>query len=182
MSDRRRLVTRAQDLYERSERRPGSSCWWWLEGTSNGHAQLWALDFDSGEKKAIRGCRAAWYIGSGGAKLGERVAYMRCMNKLCVNPAHAAAGTRQEMGAHIAKRGDLRGKFTHQRRVNLVAARAASGIVDTPPEVVLAIRAVPRSEATNTQLAARFGLTHQTVAKIRRGESHRHLMPMAEAA
>jgi ethanolamine utilization microcompartment shell protein EutL len=176
----RGLIRRTQDLYERSERRPGSACWWWLLGTSNGHAQMWAYDEDMGDKKAIRGCRAAWYIATG-AKLGDRVAYMKCMNKLCVNPAHAAAGTRQEMGEHITKVGRLKGKFTVQRRLNLAAARRASGVVDTPPEVVLAIRAAQKS-VTNVQLAAQYGITHQTVARMRRGESHRHLLPMAEAA
>lgn len=178
----RRLVTRVQDLYARSERRPGSSCWWWLGGTSNGRATVWAVDLDRGEKRPMGGARAAWYVAYGWPLGADRVAYMRCANRMCVHPQHVAAGTRADVGAAVARSGILRvAELLPMRLANVARARAAAGIVATPAPIVLAIRAAPRT-TSNVTLAGCYGLAHTTVARIRRGESRRHLLPDQEAA
>jgi hypothetical protein len=65
-----------------------------------------------------------------------------------------------------------KGTHVEQRRANARKAHAATGKV-TPPEVVLAVR---RDSGTLAEIGARHGINRSTVSRIRRGESHRHLL------
>ena len=58
--------------------------------------------------------------------------------------------------------------------------RQARGVVDTPPEVVLAVRAAAGT-GTQEQIAHRLGLTKTVASRILRGETFRHLLPTTQA-
>lgn len=171
----RRGVLRIADLYARSERRPGSGCWWWLGAMASDKLspRIWTVCHDRGEKRVLTGMRAVWNI-KHGAGLGDRLAYMRCCNSSCVNPDHVgSAASKAEIGAHIAAHGKRKGTHVEARRASQKLAMAARGIVPTPPEVVRAIRA---SEGSNVVVARQFGVSHQIVSAIRLGLSHARIL------
>ena len=167
------------DLYAGSERRPGSTCWWWLGALSGGYPRIWTFDHDLIEKYAMSGPQAVWNISTGTGTAG-RTAYMRCVNRGCVSPHHIGiAASRAEIGAHIRRTGKQKGaRNSETQRANLSKAWAVAGIVPTPPEVVLAIRAAGAGES-NMALGRLHGLCHTTVSRIRLGESHQHVMEAA---
>jgi len=163
---------RIVDLHYRSERRPGSTCWWWLGAMASDKVspRIWTLDYERIEKRAMTGPRAVWSI-KHQAGMGTRLAFMACMNSSCVNPEHVGtAADKAEIGAHIAASGKRKGNSTKQRRANVRKAWAATGVAITPPEVVRALRA---SVGTHKALGIAFGMAHSTVSRIRRFESHR---------
>jgi len=97
-----------------------------------------------------------------------------------MNPMHLdQAASRAAIGAHIRRIGTRKGKTTEKRIANLRLAHAACGLTPTPDDIVLAIRAVPRAEATNRTLALKHGLSEQVVSRIRRGESRRDVVASA---
>jgi hypothetical protein len=154
-----------------------SHCWHWLGAmTANGTPRMYALDLDRCDKRVMPAHRAVWMIAHGESP-GARLVYRACCRNTCVNPAHLRlAYTRAEIGAHWRRSGALRGVATEQRRANIAIAQAAQGIVLTAPEVVRAIRAAP-AHVTGLELAALHGIASQTVSRIRRGESHRQVLP-----
>lgn len=166
-----RGTNKVTDLWAKSERAEGSTCWQWLGAKSDGGKtpRMWTFDHDKGEKLVMPGPRAVWNIANQ-AGLGSRFAFMRCCNSLCVNPAHVGvAESRAEIGAHIAANGKRKGSHVEARRLNLVKAWAGSGKTLTPPETVLAIRA---ATGTGRAIGLQFGVNERIVSKIRRGESH----------
>lgn len=175
-----RGVLRIVDLYSHSERREGSTCWWWLGAMEGSRARIWTVCHDQVTKRVMNGSRAVWNIAHGRGP-GTGLAYMRCMNKACVNPQHAAlAESRVAMGKVTAAAGSMRGKHHAQRRASAAAGWAAQGMTVTPPEVV---RAVRLATGNNLQIAKQCGCSHQVVSRILRGESHRQVgLELAEAA
>lgn len=170
----KRGIATVEDLRARSERRPGSDCWWWLGAMACDKVspRIWTLDYELVDKRTMTGPQAVWNI-SRGEGLHGWLAYMRCVNSSCVNPVHVGkARSRVEIGAHIARHGKRKGRNTEAQRGNIRKAWQAAGITPTAPEVVAAIRAEP-SSLTNIALAAKYGLGHTTVSRIRRGDSHR---------
>ena len=171
-------VLRIGDLYARSERRPWSACWWWTGAKCGASPRIWTYDHDRHDKRVMSGPRAVWNIAKGQG-LGGRLAYMTCINSQCVNPRHvASAASKLELGAAISKSGKRKGTQLAQRRAAAEKGHVSAGIVPTPAAVVLAIRAAGPGP-TNLQLAARFGMKHNTVSRIRRGDSHKHLLVAA---
>lgn len=159
---------------------PVSHCWNWLGGLSNGYPRVHTLDYARMEKRAMNGPAAAWSIAHGEALPAWPAQVFRgCGNRLCLNPAHLRLAERKaDVGEHQRRAGYLVGTATEARRANVLRASAASGKVATAPDVVLAIRAEDRA-TTSSALAARFSMAVQTVSRIRRGESHRHLLEAA---
>lgn len=174
-----RCCTTLADVRERCRIDPITHCWHWLcSVTANGTPKMYALDLDRVDKRVMPAHRAVWMIAHGEAP-GPRLVFRACCRNTCVNPAHLrTAYTRAEIGEHWRRTGALVGVATEQRRANVRIAQAAQGIVLTDPEVVRAIRAAPES-VTGRALARLHGMAEQTVSRIRRGESHRHLLEAA---
>lgn len=178
----RTRTMRIIDLYNRSERRPGSTCWHWLGAKSGGSVRIWTLDFDRAEKRTMSGPKAVWNIAKQRGT-GDRLAFMTCVNMLCVNPDHvSSAPDKAAIGAHIRAVGARVGTAVESRRANIARAHVANGITVTPPDVVRAIRAAPAA-MTNIAIAAQHGiLHHQTVSRIRRRLSRRDVIDERAAA
>lgn len=172
-------VLRISDLYARSERRPGSGCWHWLGATStDGSPRIHTYDHDRCDKRSMSGAKAVWNISRSCGTAGK-LAFRLCLMRDCVKPDHIAlALSKAEIGAHIAARGGRKGTHLQARRLNAGKAWAARKVAVTPPETVLAIRGM---QGSNVAIGRALGMRHQTVSRIRRGESHRHLLSEQEA-
>jgi len=165
-----------EDLKSRSVRDPVTHCWHWQGAFSAGNPRIWTLDHERIEKRSMSGPKAVWNIAHGKPPM-DRLVFRACGCKECVNPAHLkTAKDKAEIGEHIRRAGFRKGTATEARRANALKAIEAMGIVPTAPDVVIAVRA---ATGTGIAIAAQFGLSHQTVSKIRRGESHKHLLEAA---
>lgn len=166
---RRRGMATIDDLRARSTIDPVTRCWNWTGPMSQDKPRLWALDLDRVVKTVLQGPRAVWYIAHG-TKLNGRVAYMGCWNRICVCPVHVRAADRQQLIDRRGRAGLLArspaGAAACAR--SAAKARAAAGIVETPPDVVLAIRQAEPG-TTLQQLSDRFGISKSTASRIRRG-------------
>lgn len=149
-------------------------CWLWQGATAtDGTPRLQTLDFRAIEKRTMSGPSAVWNIAHQAPPMLGWLVFRVCGHKLCLNPAHLKeARNRAGIGLHIRRAGYRVGTHTDVRRANLVLARAATGLLPTHPDIVLAIRAAPRT-TTATELAALYGIAIQTASRIRRGESHK---------
>ena len=81
----------------------------------------------------------------------------------------------------VAATGRMQRAATPGRVAAAAKGRAMAGHVDTPPEVVLAIRAAHAAgEASVPELVARHGVGKSSVYRIVRGDSYRWLLPAAQ--
>lgn len=164
------------DLRARSTFDARSLCWHWNGAKAgDGVPRIWTLDHARCDKRTMTGPAAVWNIAHGCAPRPGWLVFRRCGIADCVNPAHhLQAPDRAAIGRFVANAGFRKGKNVEVCRANIAAAHAAQGLQVTPDDVVLAIRAADRA-TTNRELAARLNITHQTVSKIRRGESRRQV-------
>lgn len=167
------------DVRERCSVDPATGCWHWLGTmTKRGSPRIYAVDLDRSDKRVMPATRAVWMLAFGTAP-GRLMIYRSCFVADCVNPQHLRpAESKAQIGAKLRASGKRKGTSLEQRRASVAKAMAAQGIVPTAPAVVLAIRAEPAG-VTGMQLAAKYGLAAQTVSRIRRGQSHRHLLEAA---
>lgn len=159
-------------------------CWLWQGAcATDGTPRLHTFDHERGDKRVMSGPKAAWNIAHGEAPPSWALVYRGCGHRLCLNPTHLRlARDKAEIGAHWRRAGYRKGNSVEARRANARLAQAAAGIVPTDSSVVLAIRSAPAS-VRGRELARLHGIAEQTVSRIRRGQSHRHLLPAtAEAA
>lgn len=161
-------MKRIQDLHAHSERRPGSTCWWW---TGKGRPRIHAVCHRRAAAVVMSGPQAAYQIANRAAPPAGTVAYMTCLNPRCVNPAHVAAGTRAKIGAILASAGVLRGRGDmDKRRASAAKGRAARGIADTSIGLALDILNAPDYESYGAT-ARRLGTTPARVRGIRTGRT-----------
>lgn len=175
----RRGVATIDDLRARSIIAPATRCWLWQGATIGGAARIWTLHLDRMDKGVLSGPRAVWYIAHG-TPLHSRIAYMACWTKGCVCPVHVRAAENKTVLNRVAAQAGVFIKSPAARKsneANLLKARQARGVADTPPETVLAIRAAA-GKALQKNIAAEFGLTKTMVSRIIRGETYRHLLPV----
>jgi hypothetical protein len=163
---------RARSRIDPLDRNPYDPCWHWLGAMNSGSPRIWTLDYDSGEKRCMCGGRAVWSI-SRGKSPGEMLVYRKCFVMDCVNPGHLAlAKDKAEIGRKIAELGVRKGRHVAARRVCAAKGRQAQGIIDTPIEIVRAIREADKSR-THTSVGLEYGVAHQVVSNIRRGLTRR---------
>jgi hypothetical protein len=153
---------------------PVTHCWQWQGAFSAGEPRLWAFDHALGDKRVMTGPAAAWNIAHDAPVPRGKMVFRGCMNRVCLNPAHLRlARSLAEVGEHQRRAGTRKGRpRTPAQAAANQRMRDARGLPQTPPEIVRAIRAAPAG-ITNVALAAQHGVAHQTVSRIRRGESHR---------
>lgn len=174
-----RGITTIDHLRARSIIDPVTRCWHWQGAKIKGQPRIWTLDIDRVEKTVLNGARAVWFI-SHGTPLGHLQAWMGCGTADCVCPVHVRRGTRSEWTRFMTSTGRMQRAATPGRVAAAAKGRALAGHVDTPPELVLAIRAAHAAgEASALELVERTGIGRSVVYRILRGETYRWLLPGA---
>lgn len=171
--DLKRGITTVEALKARCVVDPATHCWVWQGALStDGTPRLHTLDYARLEKRTMSGPLAAWHIAHGEAPPAWAIVFRGCLHRRCLNPAHLRlARDKADIGEHIRRTGKRKGTHLEARRASVRKAQAAAGVVLTPTPIVVAIKTAPK-EVTNVALAERFGMNHQTVSRIRRGETH----------
>lgn len=126
-----------------------SDCWEWVGATQRGG--YGEFSFGGRPVVATRWAYEHW-IGP----IGSMDVLHRCDNPPCVNPSHLFLGTAGDNLADAKAKGRLR------------LGEASPGSKLTAPQVA-AIRAMPPERGVTRVLASRFGVTPQTIGKIRNG-------------
>jgi hypothetical protein len=133
-------------------------CWPWKGSVAgNGYGRLKA----GGVEYAAH--RLAWEI-EHGEMLGDRWACHHCDNKVCVNPAHIYAGDRFTNARDAVDRGLLVGNQQDNSGTRNPSAKLTA-------EAVTVIRSLSELGVKNTVIAARFGVSHSMVSRIKLGRS-----------
>jgi hypothetical protein len=143
----------------RSSPEPNSGCWIWLGAIKwNGYGAVRI------NKKTIHAHRAAYIAATGENPPPQVDVCHRCDNRLCVNPDHLFAGTRQiNVDDCVTK-----GRFKYLRNGKGELAPAAK----LTEEDIIAIRADTRS---NRVVARAYGVHHGTIIFIRKRKTWTHI-------
>lgn len=144
-------------------KRGKDECWEWTGPKANsGHGQLWD------GKRNVAAHRYAKAIT--GADIEAAVVCHRCNNPGCVNPRHLYAGSHQTNIDDAKASGIKFGNPAPSGEDNYMAVLTAEQV----KEIIR--RYVPRDRANGTRALAReFGASQQTISKIVRGVTWRHL-------
>jgi len=156
-----------QDLRDRCHIDDDTGCWIWKLALDRGHPKVHFVAPDTGERKCMRGPRAAWYLRGGEDIANGRIVFRLacCPNRDCVNPTHVKEGTMKERGTQIRRSGVLR---------NLPQSIEAATRVARTHRAKLTleqVREIRSSPETCAELARRFGIAHSQISAIRRGEA-----------
>lgn len=147
---------------------PNSGCWLWggsLEG-GDGYGQFMT---NSGRPARVVGShRASWELHYGPIPDGLLVCH-KCDNRACVNPGHLFLGTMKDNMADASRKGRMNWKVN--TRDGLPRGSAHHQAVLTEVQV-LAIRA---STEVGARLAEEYGVSNNTISRIRRRKIWRHL-------
>jgi hypothetical protein len=100
--------------------------------------------------------RASWQAFKGPIPIGAKVLH-KCDNRACCNPAHLFLGTQQD------NMDDMRAKG---RSPDRRGARNGRSKLTTDQ-----VRDIRSSVGTNASLAIQYGVAHQLISRIRRGEA-----------
>lgn len=178
-----RGITTIDHLRARSVVDPVTRCWHYQGALSaQGHPRIWTLDVDRLDKTVLKGARAVWFIAHG-TPLGHLMAWMSCGTADCVCPVHVRRGTRSQWMRWMRATGRMEWVATPGRLAAAAMGRAAAGHVDTPPEVVIAIReAYASGEGNAPALAKRFGVERSAAYRMLSGETFKHLLPSQQGA
>jgi hypothetical protein len=103
--------------------------------------------------------------------------FRACGNRLCLNPSHLrCARDKAELGRHVALAGWRKGLHLEARAASAALGRMARGIIDTPDDIVRAIRAAP-VVVRDAELARRYGLSQTGISRIRNFETRKGVTP-----
>jgi hypothetical protein len=103
-----------------------------------------------------------------------------CDNPCCINPKHIEIGTHKDNTQDMIKRGrnnPRRGDQHHARlRPETMVNGERHGLVKVTEKVVLKIKfRYSRGDISQAKLGKEYGLSHQQVSRIVRGERWAHL-------
>ena len=137
-----------------------SACWPWRGARNgNGYGNFRMAEFG---RMTFSAHRVAYLICSGEWPPDGLLIRHKCDNPICVNPHHLECGTVADNMRDMVER-DRHSKRDQSGERNGAARLKA---VD-----VAAIRELIGSGQTNTAIAARYGVTHSMISRIRRGRS-----------
>lgn len=135
----------------RSKCADDAGCWVWKGYAQDGTPMMWV----QGRRGPTTARREAWIAAKGPLEPGMEV-WRACESRLCVNPEHLQAGDRFARAAfHAARSGKIHNR--HRKPTN----------TKLTPEMVAQIRAA--TEGRNQDIGARFGVSRETVRKVRMG-------------
>jgi len=162
------------ELRDRCRVDPVTRCWHWTGAMATDRTpRIWVFDPARGRTRSVSGARATWLLAHGEAPPPGWMVYRCCGVSDCLCPAHLRlVESKAKLGRIVAQSGRWKGQHVEQRAANARIAYESRGIVATPPAIVRAIRQAP-AEVTGKALSERYGLSAQTVSKIRRGLGRR---------
>jgi hypothetical protein len=153
-----------EDLRERC-RITDDGHWLWAGAVSDGYPRVWAPDFTrrEGGMCTQTGWRAMWHVKTAKPIPNGWRVFRTCNERTCINPEHLVCRPVAAQGALVAKSGKLKNNI---RRItaNRASGRKRSALT---PEQIVYVRA---SAKTGLELAAEFGVSHQTISKHRSGQ------------
>jgi len=127
-------------------------CWLWTGSTRNGYGQFsWTID---GQTYKVGAHRFSYELFV--APLGKLHVLHACDTPLCVRPDHLHSGTHEENMAEMAERGRARQGMNRPTKVTV--------------EEVREIRELVAQGATQTAVAAAYGVSQRAVSAIVRYE------------
>ena len=134
--------------------RAPTECWEWQGAVSKNGYGSFKLN-----GRAVTASRFAFKLSSG-ADAGNKMVLHTCDNRKCCNPNHLYKGTVKENTRDMMERGRHRpgsiyGSANHKAKLT--------------EEQVAGVKTLIIRGMTNTAIAARYGVTHQMISKIRRG-------------
>lgn len=137
-----------------------SKCWNWKGAVSkNGYG---SFKFDGVAVTASRLAYFLWY----NKDPGSMMVLHTCDNRRCCNPHHLYLGDVKQNSRDMVERG--------RHRTGPVVG-SGNGNAKLTEADVMAIRAMFAAGKTNIEIAARYGVKHQTISKIRRGYFWKHV-------
>jgi hypothetical protein len=135
-------------------------CWNWTASISkNGYGSFKLFG------KAMTTSRVAYWIGHG-QQPGDMMVLHKCDNRACCNPDHLYLGDVKQNSRDMMERG--------RHRTGPVRGEQ-NGNAKLTEEDVRKIRRMIQDGERNQEIAARFGVTHQMIPKIRRGHFWQHV-------
>lgn len=135
-------------------------CWPWTGSTKGGGRGDYG-NFKLGGRVNARASRVAYALYYNQSP-GPLLVLHSCDNPKCCNPTHLRVGTVQDNSDDMVARGrqaryDGRGEKNRAAKLTQVQVETIRGLI--------------AAGYTNTAIAARFGVTHQLISRIRRGRS-----------
>lgn len=132
-------------------------CWEWTGGLSTyGYGKI--SRSDRGRVEHLTAHRVSWELHFGPVPDGQLVCH-RCDNRRCVRPDHLFLGTPADNSRDMAQKGrSLQGERHHKAKLTPAAVQAIRSADATP----------------NAELAARYGVSDQTIRAVRAGKAWRH--------
>jgi len=162
------------DVYAKCIVDPATRCWIWRGAGSKDHkVRIYTVDHATATKRTMSGPTAIWNIAHGEAPPAGWEPYRWCSSSMCCNWAHIrlACGHAGVM-KHIAVSGRWKGTHVEQRRASARKGQLAQGMRITPENVV---RQILASQGTNVSVAARLGVHHSVVSRIRLNQTHKNV-------
>lgn len=144
---------------------PSCGCWLWLGNT--GWTGYGAFRIDP-KSNSIPAHRASWKLHRGDIPSGLFVCHT-CDNRACVNPDHLFLGTPSENMQDASRKGRMNWKAGEVRALRKGEDHPASKLKKSD---VLDIRS---SSLLGTELADKYGVSNNTISRIRRGLIWRHV-------
>jgi len=149
-----------------------TGCWIWAGAMSvpsnrdcKPTTRVWLPD-DSrpGRGSLTTAGRAAWILAGKPIKPGQVVYRVSCHDHECINPGHARAGSRSEMGAHLSASG------IHKGSPKRAATNMASTLrMTTPVEVVRQVEALLAAGVMCKDIRVQLGIANNTMTAIKQG-------------
>lgn len=149
-----------------------TGCWHWAGAMSVSKtrrikpvSRVWLPEgLGNGRPAIVTASKAAWVLSGRPLPDGWVVWRSKCSSFDCVNPLHARAGRRVEMGADLAASGRMKGS------PDRVAANARNRMrMVTPLEKVRQAEVMFKEGALQKEVRAALGLSAETARSIRLG-------------
>jgi hypothetical protein len=157
LSDQRAMQNIAQRFWRYVDKSGGpDSCWPWLGAVRKGYGNFKLKSYTN-----VRSHRMAYALAHGESP-GDLHVCHQCDNPPCCNDRHLFLGTNAENHADKVAKGRNR---TGDRRGE------KNGYAKLTADQVAIVRTLILDGLTNKTIAARFGVTHQAISRIRRGRS-----------
>lgn len=146
-------------------------CMEWQGALSSGRTPMTSLAQAWPKRPGAQAVRVAAYVlaweASTGQSVGNRVVYRTCCNHLCCEPEHLRAGTWKQMQAFMSAAG------VYKRPPDVMARVTKTHRAKAPKLTMDKAREIRASQENSVKLAARYGVHHSLISRIKLGKAWR---------